>query len=214
MISIEKKIKVDSKNKNLRCYSIFSLMVFSMLSFAIFSPAWSQSFYNPIANKSAILIKGTSNLHDWESKVLDITGEMRTSVDKNQIQKIESVIVKIPVTSIKSDKDAMDTKTYEALNSKKYPVITFQSKNISFTPNEITSTGDLTINGVTKSKVVKAAYAVKPDGNISVTGVAKVKMSDFGVKPPTALLGTIKAGNDIEIQFEVMFKSSKSINAK
>ena len=47
-------------------------------------------------------IKGTSNLHEWESKVTDVraTGSMTT--DANALQSIQSLQVEIPVKSIKS----------------------------------------------------------------------------------------------------------------
>jgi polyisoprenoid-binding protein YceI len=200
----------NTNKKIFRNYKILGyLLVFSLLNIVCLPSASGQVFYQTISNRSSILVKGTSNLHDWESKTQGISGELLASAEKNQINKIESVVIKIPVTSIKSDKNAMDSKTYEALNSKMYPVITYQSKNIKLSGNEITCTGELTINGLTKSKVIKSTYAISPDGIISVKGNAKLKMTEFDVKPPTALFGTLKAGNDLEVQFELSFQSAK-----
>jgi hypothetical protein len=45
------------------------------------------------------------------------------------------------------------------------------------------------------------------DKSFTVTGVKKMKMTDYNVKPPTALLGTIKTGNDITISYNLKFKA-------
>jgi len=36
-------------------------------------------------------------------------------------------------------------------------------------------------------------------------GKQMIKMTDFGVKPPSALFGTLKAGTDITIYFKTVF---------
>jgi hypothetical protein len=33
-------------------------------------------------------------------------------------------------------------------------------------------------------------------------------MTDFGIKPPTALMGTMKVGNEVEVVFSVTMKKS------
>ena len=43
------------------------------------------------------------------------------------------------------------------------------------------------------------------DQIINIKGEKTLKMSDFDVKPPTALLGTLKTGNDITIKFNLNY---------
>jgi hypothetical protein len=38
-------------------------------------------------------------------------------------------------------------------------------------------------------------------------GVKKMKMTEYNVKPPTALLGTFKTGNYISISYNLKFKA-------
>jgi hypothetical protein len=41
--------------------------------------------------------------------------------------------------------------------------------------------------------------------SLIVTGVKKMKMADFNVAPPKALMGTINTGNDISISYNMKF---------
>ena len=105
----------------------------------------------------------------------------------------------------------MDNNTYKALNASANP-------NFSFvmTSGVITSTsannyiikckGKLSIAGKTKDTEILAAGVYNPaDKSITVSGVKKMKMTDFDVSPPKALMGTIKTGNDISVSYTIKF---------
>ena len=38
---------------------------------------------------------------------------------------------------------------------------------------------------------------------MSIVGEKSIKMTSYGVEPPTALLGTIKTGDDLTIKFNI-----------
>lgn len=156
---------------------------------------------------SVVLIEGTSTLHDWESNVEKT--EAQLVVNNLEDVTIETLNVKVDVLSIKSGKKLMDKLTYKALKAKKYPDITFVFKkgeiigeNEAFI--DIKLNGDLTIAGVTKN--VSVVTKINKLGNtILLKGSHKLKMTDFGIDPPKALLGTIKTGDEITIKFNLKF---------
>lgn len=156
---------------------------------------------------SVVLIEGTSTLHDWESNVEKT--EAQLVVNNLEDVTIETLNVKVDVLSIKSGKKLMDKLTYKALKAKKYPNITFVFKkgeiigeNEAFI--DIKLNGDLTIAGVTKN--VSVVTKINKLGNtILLKGSHKLKMTDFGIDPPKALLGTIKTGDEITIKFNLKF---------
>ncbi len=158
---------------------------------------------NPI--KPTITISGTSTLHDWESIVESPKGEY--VFDEKTIK---SLTLNIPVTSIKSKQEEklMDKKTYEALNSDKNPTIIFQLTEpatplINGSEAQVTLTGNLTIAGITKKISIKSSGKKNSSGAFQFTGVVPLKMSDYKIKPPVAMLGLIKTGDAINIMFDV-----------
>ena len=49
------------------------------------------------------------------------------------------------------------------------------------------------------------------NGIITVRGKKKLLMTDYGIKPPTFMLGMLKTGNEVSVEFEVGLKNSESL---
>jgi polyisoprenoid-binding protein YceI len=71
---------------------------------------------------------------------------------------------------------------------------------------DINTTGYLTIAGTTNKIDLYALGKVGSDGSITFSGSKKLKMTDYKIKPPTALMGTMTTGDEIEIVFQVTLK--------
>lgn len=156
---------------------------------------------------SSVVIKGSSTLHDWES-IVEKT-EAQLIVNNLKDVNIETLNVTVEVLSIKSGKRIMDKLTYKALKAEEFPLITFIFKKGEIMSQDnvyidIKLNGDLSIAGVTKN--VNVLTKINKNGkNVVLTGSYQLKMTSFGVEPPTALLGTIKTGDDITIEFSLKF---------
>jgi polyisoprenoid-binding protein YceI len=156
----------------------------------------------------SMTIYGTTNVHNFESKVTQASGEI-AFVNK----KVQSMFVNIPVRAIKSNEKLMDTKTYETFKSDKNPMISFRltevsTMNISGNAVNAVVEGNMTMGGVTKKVSLKAnGKNIKP-GVYEFSGVIALKMSDFGMKPPTAMLGMMRVGDGITIKYNATFEGA------
>jgi len=107
----------------------------------------------------------------------------------------------------------MDRNTYKALHTKKTPNISFVllSGNVTSTGQntyELKGIGNLTIAGTTIETDLVATLKYNPaDKTFSCTGTKKFKMTQYGVKPPTVMMGTIKTGDEISISYTLTIKS-------
>jgi len=144
-------------------------------------------------------ITGTSTVHDWE---IDVTSFSAKAVLKGE--SIEKVEFSAEVESLKSGTSSMDNNTYKALNADKYPTIKFRGKNMTGNNGKINIKGDLTISGVTKPVAFKATQERWAEQSMTFKGTYTFNMSDFGVDPPRALLGTIRTGDEITIDFKIV----------
>lgn len=181
------------------------------LAFLAFSVAQAQT-YKIVPKISNLKIEGTSSVHEWESTSDQVSGDMVLVSDAKSGKQIQSLVVKIPVKSIKSGKGLMDNKTYEAFNTDKNPLITFQITDVSplkFSGKdaEVTVSGDLNMAGFTKKINIKSTGKSLTDGSFQFKGSVPLKMSDFKMKPPTAMMGVLKTGDAVTIKFDVTFKS-------
>lgn len=173
---------------------------------------WANAQGNYRTAQFTMSVKGTSNLHDWESKAKDVRANGSMTIDANGLQSIQSLTVEVPVKSIKSPKGSiMDNKTYDALQAKNYPNITYKldkvtSMNKKGDSYSINATGNLSIAGATNKIDMVVTGKVGADGSITFSGSKKIKMTDYKIDPPTALFGSLTTGDEVEIVFQVTVK--------
>ena len=62
--------------------------------------------------------------------------------------------------------------------------------------------------------VLSSAYAMcaQPDGSIALTGSLSLLMTDFGVEPPTAMLGMMKTADQVTVKFELRVRAADAVN--
>jgi polyisoprenoid-binding protein YceI len=159
-----------------------------------------------------VTIDGTSNLRDWEEKVGDVTGDLTAVVNGDGSVDLSSIRIRMKVLSIKSDMGrVMDTKTYEALKAAAYPEILFAVSapmrlvQVRDCQPAILVKGELVLAGVCKPVTMLVKTFEIRQGILSFEGSQRIKMSDYGVKPPSALFGTMRAGPEITIRFSTNF---------
>ncbi|SMO80788.1 YceI family protein [Gracilimonas mengyeensis] len=182
-------------------YRIVITLILSLSTSVLFAQS-----YSVVENDSKVIINGTSNVHDWESEAEEFSGTASIEIAEDSLVDISSLEFNVVVDGIKSGKGGMDSKTYDALNEKKHPNITFTLSDITqISSNTLTATGQLTISGVTKDVEMEVEYELQPDGTILFNGIQPIKMTDYNVDPPKAMFGAIKAGEDVEVTFNAKF---------
>ncbi len=182
--------------------SLFILILTTQISVA-------QTFkVNNADSKMEVL--GTSNIHDWEMRAKDFQGNISIELDNGQLVKISQLDFSVTAESLDSGKGGMDKNTFKALNTKKYKTIIYQLvkvNNIDCTSKsqcKITSSGYLTIAG-TKKPIDITFDSKISNGNIVLSGIKSIKMSNFNIDPPTAMFGTITTGDEVNIKFQAAF---------
>jgi hypothetical protein len=196
--------------------SIKSLLVVLAIVM-IHGSSLAQVPFKNVSEQSKVLVKGTSSVHDWEMESTIVNIEMGIDHQENKLL-IDDVKFTSLAKGLKSKHNLMDEKALDALKSKQHPEIKFsQSEGVTVITqgNNFNGTlqGKLEIAGVSKPVKVPFKGMVKSGQVITVNGVVKLKMSDFGIKPPTAMMGTIKTGDEFVLEYSIDLKSNQSISA-
>jgi hypothetical protein len=177
--------------------------------------------YEPAPGESHVQIDGTSNLHDWSIKgtvidgYIDVNETCRFNLAMEKLPDVGKVKVslkthvEIPVKSLKSGHSGMDDNTYKALRSRQYPKIIYDMEKVSVKtlpklPNltaEFDTVGRLSIAGVTRTLTIPVTVKALEDQQFEISGSTTMKMTDFGVTPPTAIFGLLRTGDQITIHF-------------
>lgn len=166
-----------------------------------------QHMFN-LASDSDFKVEGSSTLHDWEMISSDASGEAQIKLNNDQIESIAKLDIRIPVKSLKSGKGQMDKNAYEVLDAANHLVIQFKLKEIGqITDEVIKATGTLTIAGTTRPVSMEAKYNVA-GSTITLEGDTTIKFTEFDLDPPTAMLGAVKAGDELQLSFDTEFIAS------
>lgn len=160
--------------------------------------------------ESKLAVNGTSNVHDWTIEAKAMSGKASVTLDAGDLKAIKSLDFSVEVEQLKSGKSGMDKNTFKALKSTSHKNISFKLvkvvkiSTISDNNYTVEAQGDLTIAGVTKR--INQSFTVKLIGKKMVfTGKQKIDMTVYGVEPPKALMGTIKTGKDVTVDFKVTY---------
>lgn len=182
---------------------LLTLALFTTLAFTLNG----QSYKLTNADFS---ITGTSNLHDWESQVSKVNWRGEFILSEGGVEAIRNVAISIPVTGIISSKGRiMDKKTHTALQAEAFPNITYSLTSSTITKNGnrmIANTkGSLTVTGTTRTVSIPVQIEQLANGQIRASGNYTLKMTDYGIEPPTALLGSLTTGDEVSLHFKLSF---------
>jgi YceI-like domain len=171
-----------------------------------------------VRNDSRLWIEGTSNLHSWSCKAttLDAAIEVDSSwmlaagsegVDYPKL--VRRVEVKVPVEGLKCGNGKMDRIMYDALKVGAAPDISYILGSFEAVPGEARDTfvfraaGTLKVAGKENPIRIEVRTERLADGTVRAESAVPILMTDYGVKPPRALLGTLRTGNNLTVKFEL-----------
>ncbi|WP_419769811.1 MAG: YceI family protein [Candidatus Marinarcus sp.] len=101
-----------------------------------------------------------------------------------------------------SDNAKRDEHMYETLNVSTQPKISFTIESIRLGEEKYIISGKLSLNGVTKE--VKAMSSIdQNESSVAMKGMFYIKMSDYGIEPPTLLF--LKVRDQVDLNFDLNF---------
>jgi polyisoprenoid-binding protein YceI len=164
---------------------------------------------------SKLWIEGGSNLHEWSCKasafdasiVVDPTFAKQTSDVPKFLQRVE---IRVPVSNLKCGHGQMDKNLLKALKADAAPTITYILGTFDVDPAKtkdvvsLKTAGTLRVAGQESSVRMNVSATWLADGSVKAVGTLPILMTEFGIKPPTALLGTLKTDNKVIVKFELV----------
>lgn len=162
---------------------------------------------------SKVTLAGTSNVHDYTATTTDVrVTRVRfaaaTAGDAfwQNLQKpggLEAFDIAVGAATLKSSKDGLDKNMYKALKVKEHADITFSFKRMEGAAGALQALGVLRIAGVEREVTLPLTATPKGD-TLVVAGQIDVLMTDFGIAPPKALMGMVKAHPKVTVAFEIV----------
>jgi YceI-like protein len=180
------------------------------------------SWAMPLGAGSELWIEGTSTLHDWSSRtdsiglVLRLAGGTAKPADAHGLEalirakSVHGVVADVPVHSLRSKESKLDRNLWRAMRTDEYPNVRFALSGYTLGPVRhgsdtlaVRAKGTLTICG-RERPVELEALAHTDSGGLWFVGSEELLMTDYGIKPPTMMMGTIRVGNRIQVHYRLL----------
>jgi hypothetical protein len=170
---------------------------------------------------SALWIEGTSNVHEWESRTTQPTVKLLrdgATADPNDAAALDAWLragglkgleLDVPLATMHSKKGStLDKNLLKALKAEQNPEITFhltQSKveNASGDSISVSADGVLRIAG-RERPITVAGRLVRSEAGVWLNGSHGLRMSEYEVKPPTIMLGTMRVHDSVSVYFRLL----------
>jgi len=166
--------------------------------------------------QSRLWIDGTSTIRSFTCKagevnaVVEVKGANAIAGLLTGEKDVTTVQVTVPAEKMDCGNGKMNDHMRNALKVAENPTITFSLTNYDVTKNADgiagTISGTLDLGGVKKPISLQATGA-NEGGMLHVNGVYELKMTDYGLKPPTLMFGRIKVGETVKVGFDLLLKS-------
>jgi polyisoprenoid-binding protein YceI len=175
-----------------------------------------------LQQSSALWLEGKSTIHDYHSKATRMDAKLEEdaatwpagATGAAAIQSfvrakgVRGMQFVVPVRDLKSGKDGLDRNLYKALKYDKYPDIRYTMIGYEVGTSSAADTtsivlkGTLNVAGVDR-EVRLPIQAVRDGDVLRLTGSTPLLMSQFGVKPPTMMMGTLRVADEVVIHFDL-----------
>ena len=165
-----------------------------------------------------IVVKGDSTLHAWSVDTETIAGELVLGGDPEKplaeraplVSRDEhpTLSVTIPAKSLAGEKDGLNEKMYTALKAEDHARIRYRltaahgAKAVEGGDAvRVNTRGVVTVAGEDHGLSTPMMIERLGPTRLRVSGRAALKMTDFGIEPPSAMLGMISAADKVEVQW-------------
>jgi len=178
-------------------------------------PALAQISVQP---GGSLRIEGDSTLHKWSSTATAVSmtftladGAPQGLSEAIKAAKVSGMEVKISVAGLKSGESGLDKNMRKSMDAEKFPEVLYKlvkyelAKPTAAGTVVAKTTGELTIAGQTKTVAIDVEFILGA-GAPEVKGSYTLNMSDFGIKPPSLMLGAIKVRDPVTIRFDLVLK--------
>ena len=170
---------------------------------------------------SELWLEGSSNVHEWESRTSQPTVKLlrdASAADPADVAALDQWLragglrgldLGVPLATMHSKKGStLDKNMLKALKADQNPEITFhvtQAKVGSATGDSIAVSADGVLKIAGRERpVTVAGRLVRSEAGVWLRGSHGLRMSDYDVKPPTMMLGTMRVRDSVSVHFDLL----------
>jgi polyisoprenoid-binding protein YceI len=165
--------------------------------------------------ESRLWISGTSTVRsfectatDFDAKIVSVPGAVTATLAGEKA--VSAVEVQVPANKLDCKNGTMNEHMLKALKATANPNIVFKLASYDLARQDgavrVALAGQLTLGGVQKPVTIVANANEGPTGALRVSGTHEIRMKEWGLKPPSLMMGTMKVDERIKVGFDLLLK--------
>jgi polyisoprenoid-binding protein YceI len=166
---------------------------------------------------SKLWITGTSTVRGFqcaatafETKIEATDGTTASSI-LGGAKAVQTAELTVPAKRLDCRNGTMNEHMLKAIKANDHPTIAFEVSTYDVAKAAAgaqgTANGELTLGGVTRPITVTGIVTEEADGSLHIAGSYALRMTEFGLKPPTLMMGTMKVNERVTVNFDLRLKS-------
>jgi polyisoprenoid-binding protein YceI len=174
-------------------------MIIAQLLISLLAQAGSYAF----APGSSIAIEGSSTAHHWRCRTASIGATL--TLDPSDPAIPRELVARIPVSAIECENSTMTDDMRAAMHARRDPFITYrlvEAQRVAGPGIMLRATGDLSVAGVTRRVSFDVHVVQEHAGSLRGQASVPLRMSDFGVKPPSRF-GVLRTADAVTVKLDV-----------
>lgn len=116
----------------------------------------------------------------------------------------------VAVAALDCRNGTMNAHMAKALKGSQHPTIAFRMTGYESARAADgatgTVTGVLTLAGMQRTITMQGGATAGAGGALRVTGTHALRMTDWGITPPSLMLGSMKVGDEVKVSFDLLLK--------
>ena len=186
-----------------------SLVVAALLAV----PALAAAALAPLSLQpgSRVWVDGTSTARAWHCESTRAVGSAAASTTElAQLASVDGASVTVPVGTLDCRNNTMNGHLRNALKADANPDIRFRATSVAVTPTgadqgTVAMSGTLAIAGQERPVTIDGTVS-RENGQLRVRGSKRITMTEWGVRPPSLMLGAMRVAPAATVGFDVVLK--------
>ena len=189
---------------------LLALAVLAPLAAAGFAPGLT------VQPQSRLWVDGTSTVRSFTCQApsfdarIESTSPEAVSLVLSGEKAVGAVAVDVPAEKLDCGNGTMNDHMFKALKADKHPTIAFRLASYDLVKaadgTTVKMSGRLSLGGTEKAIVVDATARPAANGMLQLTGSEEILLSDYGLKAPSLMMGTMKVGDKVKVGFDLILK--------
>lgn len=161
----------------------------------------------PLNPDSKLWVEGTSTVRSYRCEAGTLESKIVLTASDNATTPLAELVsgaeVYVPVAALDCANGKMNEHMQKALKMQEHPHIGFKLDAYEINGAEAMLHGTLSLAGQSNPVQIAATVAEEADGIVRVQAAHAIRMTQWGIKPPSLMLGTMKVHDEVKVHFDV-----------